>query len=239
MHAPIPAALMQANIEHRRGHGRLPSKCCAGDTASVPLMQHSAIDRHSVATPDSGGGAVTLGASALPREGSSREGCRAVYGGCRREGGEAAFMFQVSASHPFSFGSASTATRSGGIQAAVNRRLPSRRRGLRHVRVHTAKAGFPLRLHPPPVLDRPAGRRAVRHPARPRARRHHPGAMAPSALAPRPHPTRPGPRLVTRNGRHYLHHLGQPDHPAPRAPDPQPRCIVNLGELAPDHQVWP
>jgi hypothetical protein len=59
LHAPIPAALMQANIEHLRGHGKLPSKCCAGDTTSVPLMQHSAIDGYSVATPDSGGGAVT------------------------------------------------------------------------------------------------------------------------------------------------------------------------------------
>ena len=52
LHPPIPAALMQADIDHLRGHGRLPSKCCAGDTINVPPMQHSVIDRHSVASRD-------------------------------------------------------------------------------------------------------------------------------------------------------------------------------------------
>ncbi len=52
LHPPIPAALMQANIEHLRGHGGLPSKCCAGDTRTVPPMQRSASDRHSVASRD-------------------------------------------------------------------------------------------------------------------------------------------------------------------------------------------
>ena len=68
-------------------------------------------------------------------------------------------------------------------------------------------------VHPAPVLDRPAGRRAARHPARPRARRHRPGATAPPAAA-----APPRPRGHLRRGADRVPALRPPvDRPARRA----------------------
>jgi len=67
----------------------------------------------------------------------------------------------------------------------------------------------------PPSHDQQAKPPAARTqhrvvPALPPRRPRHP--------APRPHPARPDPCLVTRDGRHRRHDLGQPDRAAPRPP---------------------
>jgi hypothetical protein len=109
--------------------------------------------------------------------------------------------------------------------AARLARLPARRhrrrdRALDEIRqlaaaqpaAHHLPADPPIRTQPRPAghdqqAEPPAAR--TQHlvvPALPPRRPRHP--------APPPHPARPDPRLVTRNGRHRRHHLGQPDHAA-------------------------
>src|SRR5215472_12102315 len=65
-------------------------------------------------------------------------------------------------------------------------------------------------------------------------------------LAPPPHPARADPRLVTPDGRHHRHHLGQQNNRAPKELDaraagrranPPTRCITRVNGL-PERAPW-